>query len=254
MAGAADFVHLHVHTQYSLLDGAIRLDALMDRAIAYGMNSVAITDHGTMFGTVEFYEKAKKAGLKPIIGCECYVAPRTIADKTPLDNAGLTHLVLLAENMEGYKNLCKLASIAQLEGFYHKPRIDRHLLTSYGKGLIGLSACLHGVVANHIQAGRMDLAEEAARFYQSVLGENHFFLEIQDNGMDVQYQVNAALRDMGRRLSIPLVATNDCHYLDKQDARAHDLLLCIQTGKTIKDADRWRFSTDRLYFKSPDEM
>ena len=251
---SSDFIHLHCHTQYSLLDGAIRLDALMQRALDYGMDSVAITDHGTMFGTVEFYEKALKAGLKPIIGCECYVAPRTINDKTPIDNKGLTHLVLLAENNEGYKNLCKLASIAQLDGFYYKPRIDKEILARHSKGLIGLSACLHGVVAMHIQDGRMDLAEEAALFYQQTLGEGNFFLEIQDNGMEVQYKVNDALKDMSQRLSIPLVATNDCHYLDKSDARAHDVLLCIQTGKTVKDAERFRFSTDTLYFKSPDEM
>ena len=250
----ADFVHLHCHTQYSLLDGAIRLDALMKRALEYGMDSVAITDHGTMFGTVEFYEKARKAGLKPIIGCECYVAPRTIEDKTPIDNRGLTHLVLLAQDNEGYKNLCKLASIAQLDGFYYKPRIDKQILAQHSKGLIGLSACLHGVVAAHIQDGRMDLAEDAALFYQKTLGEGNFFLEIQENGMDIQVKVNEVLRDMSRRLSIPMVATNDCHYLDKKDAKAHDLLLCIQTGKTINDADRFRFSTDSLYFKPPEKM
>ena len=254
MANTAGFTHLHVHTQYSLLDGAIRLDALMQRALDYGMDSVAITDHGTMFGTIEFYEKAKKAGLKPIIGCECYVAPRTLNDKTPLDNQGLTHLVLLARNNEGYKNLCKLTSIAQLDGFYYKPRIDRAILAQHSSGLIGLSACLHGVVAGHILDGRMDEAEAAARFYQETLGDGNFFLEIQDNGMEVQYKVNAALKDMSRRLSIPMVATNDCHYLDKADAKAHDVLLCIQTGKTVNDADRFRFSTDSLYFKSPDEM
>jgi len=250
----SDFVHLHVHTQYSLLDGAIRIDALLKRSAEFGMDAVAVTDHGTMFGTVEFYEKANKAGIKPVIGCECYVAPRTLKDKTSLDNRGVTHLVLLAENQEGYKNLCKLATIAQLEGFYYRPRIDKEILQQHSKGLIGLSACLRGEIAVHIQDGRMDLAETAARFYQKTLGEGNFFLEIQDNGMDVQLKVNQALKDMSRRLSIPMVATNDCHYLDKKDIRAHDVLLCIQTGKTVLDADRFRFSTDQLYFKSPDEM
>ena len=250
----SDFVHLHVHTQYSLLDGAIRIDSLLKRTAEYGMGSVALTDHGTMFGAVEFYEKAKKAGIRPIIGCECYVAPRSLKDKTVLDSRGLNHLVLLAENNEGYTNLCKLASIAQIQGFYYKPRIDREVLQQHSRGLIGMSACLHGVVAAHIQEGRMDLAEEAALFYRTVLGDGNFFLEIQDNGMQVQYDVNTALKEIGQKLSIPLVATNDCHYLDKEDARAHDLLLCIQTGKTIHDADRFKFSTDQLYFKSPEEM
>ncbi|MBA3031423.1 MAG: DNA polymerase III subunit alpha [Desulfobacteraceae bacterium] len=250
----SNFVHLHVHTQYSLLDGAIRMDPLLKRAAEYGMESVAITDHGTMFGVVEFYEKARKAGIKPVIGCECYVAPRSLHEKTALDHRGLTHLVLLAENNEGYTNLCKLASMAQTQGFYYKPRIDKEVLQAHSRGLIGLSACLHGVVAFHIQGGRMDLADEAARFYQKVFGEGNFFLEIQDNGMEVQYQVNQALKDMSQRLSIPMVATNDCHYLNKEDSKAHDLLLCIQTGKTIHDADRFRFRTDQLYFKSPDEM
>jgi DNA polymerase-3 subunit alpha len=248
------FVHLHVHTQYSLLDGAIRMDPLLKRAAEYGMGSVAITDHGTMFGVVEFYEKAGKAGIKPVIGCECYVAPRSLHEKTTLDHRGLTHLVLLAENNEGYTNLCKLASLAQIQGFYYKPRIDKEVLQAHSKGLIGLSACLHGVVASHIQEGRMDLAEEAAVFYRKVFGEGNFFLEIQENGMEVQREVNQALKDLSQRFSIPMVATNDCHYLNQEDSKAHDVLLCIQTGKTIHDADRFRFRTDQLYFKSPDEM
>ena len=250
----SDFIHLHVHTQYSLLDGAIRLDALLKRAGEFNMASVAITDHGTMFGTVEFYEKALKAGIKPIIGCECYVAPRTLHDKTTVDSRGLTHLVLLAENQEGYRNLCKLVSIAQLEGFYYKPRIDKSLLQQHSKGLIGLSACLHGEIATNLKEGRTDKANEAALFYQKVLGEGNFFLEIQDNGMEIQHQVNQGLKEMSQRLSIPMVATNDCHYLDQKDVRAHDVLLCIQTGKTVMDTDRFRFSTDQLYFKSPEEM
>ena len=250
----SDFVHLHVHTQYSLLDGAIRLDAILKRAAEFNMEAVAITDHGTMFGTVEFYEKAKKAGIKPIIGCECYVAPRTLHDKTTMDSRGLSHLVLLAENQEGYRNLCKLVSIAQLEGFYYKPRIDKTVLQQHSKGLIGLSACLHGEIAMNLKEGRTDKADEVALFYQKVLGEGKFFLEVQDNGMEIQHQVNQGLKEMSGRLSIPMVATNDCHYLDQKDVRAHDVLLCIQTGKTVMDADRFRFSTDQLYFKSPEEM
>jgi DNA polymerase-3 subunit alpha len=249
-----DFVHLHVHSQYSLLDGAIRIDDLLKRATDFGMSSVALTDHGTMFGTIEFYEKAVKAGVKPIIGCECYVAPRRLSDKTPLDHKGLTHLILLAETMEGYRNLCRLMSIAQLEGFYYKPRIDKHILNDHHEGLIAFTACLHGEIPTLIRRNRMKEADETARRYQELFGEGNFFLEVQNNGIEVQESVNQALMDMSRRLSIPLVASNDCHYLDKKDVRAHDVLLCIQTGKTVNDSNRLKFRTDQLYFKPPQEM
>jgi len=250
----ADFIHLHVHTQYSLLDGAIRLDPLLERAKEFGMDSVAITDHGTMFGSVEFYEKSLKAGIKPIIGCECYVAPRTINDKTSLDRQGLSHLVLLAENQEGYKNLCRLASIGQLQGFYYRPRIDKEILQKYSKGLIGLTACLHGEIPTLLKQNNTKKADNVAQFYNDLFGENNFFLEIQSNNIDIQEKVNQGLIDMSSRLSIPLVATNDCHYLDKEDASAHELLLCIQTQTTINDPNRFKFSTDQLYFKSPENM
>jgi len=248
------FVHLHVHTQYSLLDGAIRIDRLLKRVADFDMDTVAITDHGTMFGAFTFYEKAKKAGIKPIIGCECYIAPRRHTDKTPLDKGGLSHIILLAKNQEGYRNLCKLATIAQLHGFYYKPRIDKELLKHHSKGLIGLSACLHGEVPRMIQEGRMDKADEAARDYLNIFGEGNFFLEVQNNGIDIQEAVNRALLDMSQRLSIGLVASNDCHYLDKEDVRAHDVLLCVQTGKTVHETDRLKFRTDQLYLKSKPEM
>ena len=248
------FVHLHVHTQYSLLDGAIRLDRLFQRVADFNMDTVAITDHGTMFGAVEFFEKATQAGIKPIIGCECYVAPRRLVDKSPMDHKGLSHIILLAENQEGYKNLCKLVTLAHLEGFYYKPRIDKEVLGQYHKGLIGMTACLHGEIPLLIQGNRLEEAEAAARFYSELFGEDNFFLEIQNNGIDVQETVNQVLLDMGKRLSIPVVATNDCHYLDKDDVRAHDVLLCIQTGKTVHDSERLKFRTDQLYFKSPEEM
>ncbi|OQW99182.1 MAG: DNA polymerase III subunit alpha, partial [Desulfobacteraceae bacterium IS3] len=235
----SNFVHLHVHTQYSLLDGAIRIDPLMKRAKSFNMNAVAITDHGTMFGTLEFYESALKAGIKPVIGCECYLAPRRLTDKTSSDSKSLYHLVLLAENQEGYRNLCQLASIAQLEGFYYKPRIDKEVLRKHAKGLIALSACLHGEIPFLIQEGKAKQADEAARFYLDVFGEGNFFLEVQKNGLEAQEKVNQAILDMSQRLSIPLVATNDCHYLDKEDVRAHEVLLCIQTGKTMNDKDRF---------------
>ncbi len=251
---ASNFVHLHVHTQYSLLDGAIRIDPLLKRVADFDMDAVAITDHGTMFGAMTFYEKANKAGIKPVIGCECYLAPRRLTEKTSLDKRGLSHLILLAENQEGYRNLCKLATIAQLQGFYYKPRIDKEVLKQYIKGLIGLSGCLRGEIPRLIQEHRIDKADEAARFYLDIFGEGNFFLEVQNNGIDIQEKVNQALLDMSKRLSIPLVASNDCHYLDKEDVRAHDVLLCIQTGKTVHDTDRLRFRTDQLYLKSKAEM
>ncbi|MBW2662757.1 MAG: DNA polymerase III subunit alpha, partial [Deltaproteobacteria bacterium] len=249
-----NFVHLHIHTQYSLLDGAIRIDALLKRAADFGMDSVAITDHGTMFGVVEFYEKAKKAGIKPIIGCEYYVAPRSISDKTPIDHKGLSHLVLLAKDREGYQNLCRLASIAQIKGFYHKPRIDKENIKKYCKGLIALSACMQGEIPSLITENRQDKADEAALSFLDIFDKDNFYLEVQNNGIDKQEKINQALLDMNKRLSIPLVATNDCHYLDKEDVRAHEVLLCIQTGKTIHDPNRFKFQTDQLYFKSPEEM
>jgi DNA polymerase-3 subunit alpha len=249
-----DFVHLHVHTQYSLLDGAIRFDDLFKRSAELDMHSVAITDHGTMFGCIEFYENAIKANIKPIIGCECYVAPRGLSDKTPLDHKGLTHLILLAENNEGYQNLCKLVSIAKISGFYHKPRIDKALLQKHSKGLIGLSACLHGEIPRMITAGNMEKADDAARQYRQILGEDNFYLEVQNNGIDIQENVNQALFDMSKRLSMPLVATNDCHYLNREDVKAHDVLLCIQTGKTVQMTNRLKFGTTQLYYKSKPEM
>jgi DNA polymerase-3 subunit alpha len=249
-----DFVHLHVHTQYSLLDGAIRIDDLLQRAADFGMHSVATTDHGTMFGAVEFFEKATKAGIKPIIGVEIYVAPRSRFDKTPLDNKGLSHLILLAENQEGYRNLCKLASAAQLEGFYYKPRIDKQLLREHSQGLIAMTACLHGEIPRRIRDSNLDVADAAALEYLDIFGENNFYLEVQNNGIDIQENVNKALLDMSQRLSIPLAASNDCHYLQREDVRAHDVLLCIQTGKTVHDNDRLKFRTDQLYFKSKEEM
>lgn len=248
------FVHLHVHTQYSLLDGAIRFKHLFNRIHDFGMDSVAITDHGSMFGALEFYSNAIDNKIKPIIGCECYLAPRKLSDKTSLDGKRLSHLILLAENNEGYKNLCKLASIAQLEGFYYKPRIDKEVLQKHSRGLIALSACLHGEIPMLIGEGNIKEADNAAHFYQDLFGENNFYLELQHNGMEIQNKINEALVDMAKRLSIPLVATNDCHYLDKEDARAHEILLCIQTGKTVKDPSHFKFETDQLYFKSGEEM
>ncbi|MCG8635199.1 MAG: DNA polymerase III subunit alpha [Desulfobacterales bacterium] len=248
------FYHLHLHTEYSLLDGAIRLDSLLNRCKEYNMDAVSMTDHGTMFGVAEFHEKASKAGIKPVLGCEVYVAPRTLNDRTQMDKKGLNHLVLLARDRVGYTNLCKLVSVAQLKGFYYKPRIDKELLAEHSEGLIGLSACLKGAVPQAILAGDMARADEMALFYQKTLGEGNFFLEVQENGMDIQHKVNEGLLDIHQRLSIPMVATNDCHYLSKGDAKAHEVLLCIQTGDTYDNPNRFRFDSDELYFKSPEEM
>jgi DNA polymerase III subunit alpha len=249
----SDFIHLHVHTAYSLLDGAIRLDDLIETALHMGMPAVALTDHGSMFGAVDFYKKARKAGLQPIIGCEMYVAPGSRLDKSPKGKGDNHHLVLLAENFTGYQNLLRLVSKAHLEGFYYKPRIDKELLADHREGLIGLSACLHGVVASHLVADDLKGAETAAREYAELF-PGSFYLEAQANDLPEQQKVNAALLEYGPRWGLPVVATNDCHYLRPEDARAHDVLLCIQTGKTINAAKRMRFQTNQLFFKSPAQM
>ncbi len=250
----SDFVHLHVHTEYSLLDGAIRIDSLLERAASFHMNSVAITDHGTMYGVIEFYDKAYKAGIKPIIGCELYISPTSRFDKDPRYKTGLFHLTVLAKNARGYKNLCKLVTAGHLEGFYYKPRVDKDILEECSEGLIALSGCLHGEIPRLIQAGRLEKAAQVARAYQKMFGDGNFYLEVQNNGIAAQEIVNKALLKMSGELSIPLVATNDCHYLDRADVRAHDILLCIQTGTTVQEKKRLKFRTDQLYFKSPEEM
>ncbi|NOX33317.1 MAG: DNA polymerase III subunit alpha [Deltaproteobacteria bacterium] len=251
---SSPFYHLHLHTEYSLLDGAIRLDSLFGKCREYGMDAVSMTDHGTMFGVAQFYEKARKESIKPVIGCEVYVAPRTLNDRTQMDHKGLRHLVLLAKNRVGYANLCKLVSIAQLKGFYYKPRIDKELLSNHSKGLIGLSACLKGDIPQNILLNKMDDADDAARFYLKTFGEDNFFLEVQENGMEIQHKVNKGILDISQRLSIPMVATNDCHYLSKGDDKAHEILLCIQTGDTFTNQNRFKFDSDQLYFKSSGEM
>ena len=252
---AANFVHLHVHTQYSLLDGAIRFKDLFAKCKENGMDAVAITDHGTMHGALEFYCAAKKAGIKPIIGCEFYIARKDRFDKSARSaGAGAFHLVLLAMNKTGYQNLMKLASIAQMEGFHYKARIDKELLEQYNEGLIALTACLHGEIPFLLQEKKgYDKAREAALYYHNLFGDRLYF-ELQENGLPEQTVVNQGLLKLSKDLGIPLVATNDCHYLNKDEKFAHELLLCIQTGKTILDEKRFRFSTDELYFKAPAEM
>ena len=248
----SDFVHLHVHSQYSLLDGAIRFEDLFERARQFHMDALALTDHGNMFGVIEFYQKAIQHGIKPIVGCEAYVAPTDRHERKPGSDKPY-HLTLLAKNRTGYHNLVQLVSLAHLEGFYYKPRVDKELLSRYQEGLFALSGCMKGEIASCILNDRMDRALDAAREYRQIFGER-FFLEIQKNKVEGQELINQKIAEIGEKLDIPLVVTNDCHYLRREDARAHEVLLCIQTGKTLNDTDRMRFSSDEFYFKSPDEM
>jgi len=251
----SDFVHLHVHTQYSLLDGTIRLDSLFRKAKEYQMHAVAMTDHGNIFGAIDFYQHAQKYGLKPIIGCELYVAPKSRSDRTT-QGAGESshHLVVLVKDMQGYKNLMRLTTAGYLEGFYYRPRVDKEILAEYHEGLIGLSACLHGEISNFLLKGNMDAAKRAAAEYQDIFGPDDFYLEIMENGLPEQKIANEGLMTISKELSIPLVATNDCHYIEREEAEAHEILLCIQTGKTLEDRDRMRFRTDQFYFRSPEKM
>ncbi|MFH1626352.1 MAG: DNA polymerase III subunit alpha [Pseudomonadota bacterium] len=251
----SDFVHLHLHTKYSLLDGAIRMDDLFTLAKEYRMPALAMTDHGNMFGTIEFYTKAYQSGIKPIIGCEVYVAPGSRFEKeSRVISDASYHLTLLAKNTTGYKNLLKLATCAYFEGFYYRPRIDKDLLKSHNEGLIALSGCLHGEIAQLIGIGHQEKALTVASEYREIFDDGRFYLEIQDNKIELQKTVNEGLVQLGKILGLPLVATNDCHYLKREDSRAHEVLLCIQTGKILSDPDRMRFATDEFYVKSPKEM
>src|SRR4030066_991571 len=252
----ADFVHLHNHTQYSLLDGACKVDNLLALAKEYRLPALAITDHGNMFGAIEFYRKAIRAGKKPIVGMEAYVAPHDLHTKEQIKGLPDTgyHLVLLVKNLTGYKNLIKLATIGYLEGYYFRPRIDKKVLREHAEGLIAFSSCLSGEIPVNLLDNKEREAEEIARQFLDTFGEGNFFIELQDHNLEDEKKVKNLLVRLSQRLSIPLVATNDCHYLKKEHAQAHDALLCIQTGKSITDTDRLKFGTDQVYFKSPDEM
>jgi DNA polymerase-3 subunit alpha len=266
--GASRFVHLHLHTDYSLLDGACRVDELLDTTARRGMPAVAVTDHGNLFVAANFYNEAVKRNVKPIIGCEVYVAKGSRHDrgeKTSIGEAagraetepgmrGTNHLLLLCETNEGYQNLIKLVSAGFLEGFYYKPRIDLDLLAQHSKGLIALSACLRGAVAEAVIDERYEAARDNAYRLQDIFGKGSFFLEIQDQGLEIEKRVNRDLVRLSKETGIPFVATNDCHYLKHADAHAQDVLLCIQTGKTVGDAHRMKFATDQFYYKTPEEM
>src|SRR2546422_3826405 len=247
------FVHLHLHTEYSLLDGAIRMKELMKKAAEFEMPAVAITDHGNLFGAIEFYQEATRAGVKPIIGCEVYVAPRSHKGRPPSRRDSAYHFTLLAENETGYRNLVKLVTTAHLDGFHYAPRIDKELLAARSAGLIGLSGCLAGEINSAIQANNIEKAKQSAAEYRDILGSENFFIELHDHGMEAQHKCNRVLPQIARDLSVRLVAANDVHFLRRSDHEAHDVMLCIGTGKMVQDENRMRYVPE-LYFKSPAEM
>jgi DNA polymerase-3 subunit alpha len=252
----SNFIHLHVHSEYSLLDGAIKVERLVSRAKELGMNAVALTDHGNMFGAIKFFKTAKQAGIKPIIGIETYLTrgSRLEKGKKRGELSKLEHLVLLAKDMRGYKNLMRLSSAAYLEGFYYKPRVDMDLLAEHSEGLIALSSCVRGVVARSVLEEGLDGATAKAERFRSLFGDGNFYLEIQDHGLEEEKKVIEASREISKRTGIPLVATNDAHYLRREDAEAHEVLLCLQTGNTLEDPNRFRFKSKELYFKTEEEM
>ena len=249
------FAHLHVHTEFSLLDGSNKIKEYVSRVKELGMNSAAITDHGVMYGVIDFYREAKKQGINPILGCEVYVAPNSRFDREITGGEDrYYHLVLLAENEEGYANLTKIVSKGFVEGYYYKPRVDKELLRKYHKGIIALSACLAGEVARFLTKGLYEEAKKTALEYQEIFGEGNFFLELQDHGIPEQGLVNQQLIKMSEETGIELVATNDIHYTYAEDAKPHDILLCIQTGKKLADENRMRYDGGQYYVKSEEEM
>ena len=248
------FAHLHVHTEYSLLDGACRIKDLPKLVKSMGQSACAITDHGVMYGVIDFYRACKAEGIKPIIGCEVYVAPRTRFDKQHEFDAEARHMVLLCENEVGYRNLSYLVSMAHIEGFYIKPRIDLDLLRAHHEGLICLSACLAGEIPRRLRAGNYDGAKEYALTLSEIFGPDRFYLELQDHGIREQAIVNKGILRLHEETGLPLVVTNDAHYLRKEDAAAHDVLLCIQTGKTVDDENRMRYEPQNFYLRSTEEM
>ncbi len=248
------FIHLHVHSQYSLLDGAAEIGQLLRKVKELGMPAVAITDHGVMYGCLKFYQQAMETGVKPILGCELYVAPRRLTEKVAKIDDNPAHLVLLAEDNNGYRNLLKLVSIAHLEGFYYKPRVDFEILRQYSQGLIALSACLNGVIAKPVMENRIDEAKKQIIRYQEIFGKDNFFLELQYQQLAEQRSINRILAELAGECGAPLVATNDVHYLNREDATVHDVLLCIQTGKTVDETNRLKFATPEFYLKSQAEM
>ena len=248
------FVHLHVHSSYSVLDGLASPKELVRYAKELGMNALALTDHGTMFGTLDFFHAAKSEGIKPIIGLEAYVAPRSMQDRDTIKDKKAHHLLLLAKNMTGYKNLLKIASVSQLEGFYYHPRIDKAFLADHAEGLIGLSACLAGEIPRALADNDIAKAEQILSWYKDTFAPGDFYLEMQDHNIPELYRVNRLMVELAKKTDTPLVATNDVHYPRKEDADLQDILLCIQTGKLLTDTNRMRMSDVSYYMRSPAEM
>jgi len=248
------FVHLHNHTEYSLLDGASRIPAMVSRAAELGMPAIGLTDHGVMYGAIHFYKACKEAGIKPIIGCEVYVAPRSRLLREGRVDRDPNHLTLLASSHEGYLNLMRLCTVGQMEGMYYKPRIDKEILAEHSKGLIALSGCLQGEAASKIVDGDIDGARESVATYRDIFGKDNFLLEVQRHGIEKQVEVNTVLARFGNELGLRLCATNDLHYVHRHDSEAHDVLLCLQTGARFNDPNRWRFSTQENYLKTAAEM
>lgn len=248
------FTHLHVHTEFSLLDGAARIPDLVARAKELGMESLAITDHGSMFGVIDFYKECKKQGIRPIIGCEVYTAPRTMMDKDPERDKHQGHLVLLAKNEQGYRNLIKIVTEGYLKGFYYKPRVDKNLLRKHSEGIIALSACLAGDVQRRLLIRDYEGALREAKDFQDIFGAENFYLELQDQGLEEELAILPDMERLSRETGIPLVATNDVHYVRQEHAEAHDILLCIQMATNVDDEKRMSFPNDQFYLKSPEEM
>src|SRR4030042_135038 len=249
------FTHLHVHSHYSLLDGLAKIDELLDRAKELGMDSLALTDHGVLYGAIEFYQKAKTKGIKPIIGCEMYLAPNGRKNKRPKIDDVRHHLILLSKNETGYKNLMKLVTIAHLEGFYYKPRVDKEILRKHSDGLIALSACIEGEIPATILSGKTEAAEKIAREYEEIFGKGNFYLEIQDHPRFPNQKIaNDALIDISRRTGIPIVATTDMHYVNPEDNVIQDILLCVQTNRKVSETNRMNLMNFELHMRSPEEV
>src|SRR5512135_2542848 len=251
---ANDFVHLHSHSEFSLLDGLGRITDLVDEASAKGFDSLAITDHGALYGAVAFYQAAKTKGIKPIIGVETYVARRSMTDKEGKADAQPFHLVLLAQDWTGYQNLCRLITDAHIDGYYYKPRIDREHLARHSAGLIGLSACLTGEIPRALESEDWELPRQLAGEYGDIFGKDHFYLELQDHGLPDQRRLNEQLLRLAPETGLPLVVTNDLHYVRRDQAEAHDVLLCVGTGNNLDTPGRLKFETDEFYLKSAAEM
>src|ERR1043166_433379 len=250
----SEFVHLHLHTEFSLLDGACRIDEVLDQAVKLKMPALAVTEHGNLFSSVTFHDHARQKGIKPILGCEVYVAPGDRRTKSGNPGETANHLVLLAETNEGYHNLIKLVSAGYTEGFYYKPRIDKELLSRHSTGLIGLSSCLKGEVAEGLSHQQEKKAREAAAAYRDILGADNFFLEMQWHGIEEQRVVNSGIPGIARDLGLPLICTNDVHYLNAGDAHPHDILLCIGTAKAFSDPKRLRYDAKQFFLKTAEEM